>query len=219
MEPKKQIIEIIRHMSGQYSEFEVFNDWIKCLALAIANNQVWIHDELWKEREQACIDTMTKYPEKDRICFSIMRELLVEAMEDYMGDVLGEIFMEGDMGSKANGQFFTPYKVNQITARTVIKKIEKNKKDLFRLYEPSCGAGGMIIAVAQHLREKGINYHRKLFVVAQDLDWRSVYMTYVQLSYYGIRAKVIQGNTLEDRDYRKIPKERTFITPMEIWRI
>lgn len=218
MEPKEKIIKIIRHLSGQYSEFEVFNDWIQCLTLAIANNQERFHDETWKKREQLYMDTINKYS-KESFLFSEMRELLVEAMEKHMGDILGEIFMEGDMGSKTNGQFFTPYKVNQAAAYLTASQMKCDENGIYRLYEPSCGAGGMIIAVAQCLNEKGIDYHKNLEVVAQDLDWKSVYMAYVQLSYYGIRAKVVQGDTLESKPDGNIPKERIFITPMKIWRI
>lgn len=54
----------------------------------------------------------------------------------------------------------------------------------------------MIIAIAAVLKERGINYQYCMKVTAQDLDWRSVYMAYVQFSLLGIDAVVIQGDTL-----------------------
>lgn len=50
-------------------------------------------------------------------------------------------------------------------------------------------------------------------VVAQDLDWKGVYMTYVQLSMLGIDAAVVQGNTLEETFTPDFPPERVLLTP------
>ena len=219
MDYENEIIRTINEISGSRSPYEVFCDWIKCMAIAISNNQTFFRDKIWQEREQLYIDTIKKYSEEEKNNFVKMRELLVSEMENHMGDILGEIFMKSDMGSKINGQFFTPYAVNQATARTLIKQTKPDKNGVYHLYEPTCGAGGMIIAMAQCLKEEGIDYQKKLKVVAQDLDWKSVYMAYVQLSYYGIRAKIIQGDAIENGTQCEAMKERIFITPMEMWRI
>ena len=75
----------------------------------------------------------------------------------------------------------------------------------------------MVIATALCLRDKGINYQQRLRVVAQDLDWKAVYMCYVQLSLMGIRATVVQGSTLtEPYDARKTDPAHVFRTPAEM---
>lgn len=51
----------------------------------------------------------------------------------------------------------------------------------------------MIIAFAKAMAEQGIDYGKCLKVVAQDLDWKGVYMTFVQVSLLGIDAVVVQG--------------------------
>ena len=72
----------------------------------------------------------------------------------------------------------------------------------------------MVIAAAKVLKDRGINYQRRLDVVAQDLDWKTVYMCYIQLSLLGIRAVVYQGNTLtEPYQEGRVDPERTFYTP------
>lgn len=74
----------------------------------------------------------------------------------------------------------------------------------------------MIIAVAKILLQRGVNPQRCMRVVAQDLDWKGVYMTYVQLSLLGIKATVVQGDTLiEPFDSRRYPKERVMYTPAQ----
>ena len=72
------------------------------------------------------------------------------------------------------------------------------------------GGGGMILAFAKMLKENGVNYQKKIFVEAQDLDYRSVYMSYIQFSLCGISAIVKQGDALSTK---KITSDRIFYTP------
>ena len=72
----------------------------------------------------------------------------------------------------------------------------------------------MIIAAAKVLRDEGINYQRVMRVTAQDLDWKGVYMSYLQLSLIGCKARVIQGDTLmEPYDKTRTPRDRILLTP------
>ena len=81
--------------------------------------------------------------------------------------------------------------------------------------EPSTGGGGMIIAAVKVLKDRGINPQYCMDVVARDLDWKGVYMTYVQLSLLGIKATVVQGDSLGEPfiDPRKYSPERVLYTP------
>lgn len=213
----KKIIETIEKIAGKYSAYEVFTDWIRCMALGISNSLQMIHDQIWQEREQAYLDTMRKYTESEQVSFYEMLAWLAESLEDGPDDVLGNIYMHSGMGSKAAGQFFTPFHVSVLNARLSLTEFissfdgEKTKLDI---NEPSCGGGGMIIAVAKVLYEAGINYQKYMRVVAQDLDWKSVYMCYVQLSLLGINAVCVQGNTLlEPYDPRRTHRAHLLYTP------
>lgn len=191
---KKDIIKVINSISGKYSAYEVFTDWIRCCALALSNSCQLIHNKVWQEREQSYIDTMKKYSIEERQKFVVMFNMLVETFEYEMTDVLGQIYMESGMGSKAAGQFFTPYHLSKVCAAMSLPDLDENGKCVIN--EPSCGGGGMIIAAASILKEKGINYQKCMEVVAQDLDWKGVYMCYLQLSLLGIKAVCVQGDTL-----------------------
>ena len=61
------------------------------------------------------------------------------------------------------------------------------------------GAGGMILSFAKALKEKNINYQQELLVEATDISDICVYMTYIQLSLYGIPAVVYCGDTLSQQ--------------------
>jgi hypothetical protein len=211
--PKKEIIETITAMSGRYAPYNIFSDWVMTSAIAIQNSCCMIHDECWQEREKLYISTMERYTEPEREAFAKMFVLLGDALTENMSDVLGEIYMEAGMGSKYTGQFFTPFHLSELCARMGIHPEEIQEGERLRLNEPSSGGGGMIIAACKVLHEAGFDFQRRLDVVAQDLDWKGVYMTYLQLSLIGCRAIVVQGDTLCDPYRRGYPKGRTMRTP------
>lgn len=213
MNRKKDIIKAIQSIAGKYSAYEVFTDWIRCCSIAINNScYLFKHDDVWREREQMYIDTMNRYTVAERMVFIEMFDMLCETLEDNISDVLGEIYMEAGMGSKAAGQFFTPFHLSVLCAEAQMP--EPNERGKILINEPSCGGGGMIIAAAVVLKKKGINYQNVLEVVAQDLDWKGVYMCHLQLSMLGINAVCVQGNTLmAPYDPLKTPKRNILITP------
>lgn len=197
MDYKKKMIDRIQKISGRYSAYEVFTDFVRMGALSIQNTCAQVHGGIWKEREQMYMDTARKYkPDELRVMCELMG-LLTLALEDNLEDVLGDVYMKSNMGSKAAGQFFTPFHLSELTARLGldIDKV-KDTDEVITLNEPSCGGGGIIIAACKVLKEAGVNFQERVKVVAQDLDWKGVYMTYLQLSLIGCNAVVVQGDTL-----------------------
>lgn len=218
MNAKQEIIKRIQNLSGRYSPYNVFSDWIECSALAIQNTCTMPHTKSWEAREKEYLDIMNRYNEKERFAIRELFFLLVDALEEEMTDVLGEVYMAADLGSKSTGQFFTPFHLSELCAKMALPHWEKEYSEhgTISLNEPSCGGGGMIIAAAKVMRDAGINPQRALNVVAQDLDWKGVYMTYLQLSLLGIKAKVVQGDTLADPYRAGYPPERILRTPRDM---
>lgn len=212
-EMKEEIIKSIEKMAGKYSPYNLFSDWVEMCAIAIQNGCCMVHDRFWELREQSYLDIARKYNEKELEEFGKMFCYLGEALTENMSDALGEIYMRLEMGSKYAGQFFTPFHLSELTARLCVvrEEIRQNKRIL--LNEPSCGGGGMVIAMCKALHEEGYDFQRKLDVVAQDLDWKGVYMTYLQLSLIGCRAVVVQGDTLREPYNGSYPPGRTLRTP------
>lgn len=208
-----EIVKEITRMSGNYSGYELFSDWVKALALSISNTTDMIHGKTWKNREQQYMDIVKKHGETLK-SFVKLTSLLMLALETSPRDILGEVYMSAGLGSKQTGQFFTPYHLSVMCAETTVPK-NISEENPFIINEPSCGGGGMIIAASSVLRNRGLNPQRCMEVVAQDLDWKGVYMTYVQLSLLGIKAIVVQGDTLADpfENIKKYPKERVLVTP------
>lgn len=212
-ESEKELVKTIQKLSGKYSHHQVFADWIECFALSIVNAVTILHNQLWNDREKQYVNIMKRYDEKERMEIVKMSYLLTETMKKDMSDVLGRIYMESGSGNKNTAQFFTPFQVSLLCAENVIPKDYDGSRKI-TLYEPSAGAGGMIIAVAAILQRKELNYQNCIKAVAQDLDWIAVYMCYVQLSLLGIDAVVVQGNTLtEPYTSGNYPRSRIFRTP------
>lgn len=196
-EDTKEISKIILTMDAGHSPITVFNDFAALSALAIQNRCTLIESKIWRQREEEYKQIIGKYSATTRVKFPELFARLTMAMEHNPSDVLGTVFMEIGASYSGLGQFFTPFHVSKLCAALAAPELTEHDGDI-TITEPSCGGGGMIIAAALHLRDKGINYQRRLRVVAQDLDWQAVYMCYTQLSLMGIRATVVQGSTLTE---------------------
>ena len=216
IDTENQIINIIGEFSGSYTPYIVFSDWVKMMAVSIQNSCCIIHDKLWQAREKEYIDIVKKYSKKEILAFCEMHALLWQSFDEHgITDYLGEIYMRSGAGSKATGQFFTPFHLSELCAAIRLKDVKEN--EIIKMNEPSSGGGGMILAVAKVMHERGLDYQKNLDVVAQDLDWNGVYMTYVQLSMIGVKAVVAQGNTLsEPYTEEKYNSERILITPAKM---
>ncbi len=187
--PREKIIGCINSMIGSYSAYQIFNDWVEMMALAFANQVMFVGHN---DREKAYLDIVKRYDTEERNKMCEMAAWLTEWADTEMTDMLGYIFMHLNMGSNALGQFFTPYHLCQLVAKLM------DVKDGNVINEPTCGAGGNIIAYAEMLKDNGINYQQHMYAVCQDIDLRAVFMCYVQLSIYGVPACVYQANTLSD---------------------
>lgn len=205
-----EIVKNITSLSGKHNFQEIFSDWVTMMAIAIQNSCTK-HNEIWQAREDKYLAIIKKYTQEEIKTIFNMYSKLVNAFEYEFRDYLGEIFMTISTiaNKKIMGQCFTPFNVSLLAARISCENIKDS------LYEPTCGSGGMIIASARVLFEKGINYQEHMKVIAQDLDNLCVYMTYVQLSIMGINAVVMQGDALEE-SYTQIPEDRKLRTPKNL---
>ncbi len=208
MKYDQQIISLINDMSKYYSPHQVFSDWVEMYAISISNACTLLNSKLKQNREQKYIEIVKKYKEVEQNRFPELCGLLIMALDDDMVDILGNVYMGLESGSKHTGQFFTPNHISRLTARLMPPVTDAD--GVIRFTEPTCGSGGMAIAYAKVLAEQGIDYQKNLEVVAQDIDYRCVHMCYVQLSLLGIKATVIRQNTLT---LEETSEDSIFITP------
>jgi len=174
---------------------QVFSDFCELSALAIRNS---VDLNGHAAREERYLNIIGGYtPEEANRFAEILAELTMELGGD-LSDALGHLYMSLDLGSEDMGQFFTPYHVSQLIAQMTCVNFEEllETREFITMSEPTCGSGGMIVALAETMRAAGFNYQRQLHVTAQDIEITSVHMTYVALSLLSIPAVVIHGNTL-----------------------
>ena len=148
------------------------------------------------ESMERCRKICGRYRPEDIQDLHRLFSLMVSALEAKFHDFLGAIFME--LGDGRQGQYFTPYSVQSLMARMLMPGVQEavKREGLFTLSEPTCGAGGMVVAVAECMLEAGLNPSEQMFVNCIDIDPVAADMAFIQLSLLGIPAEVITGNTL-----------------------
>lgn len=124
-------------------------------------------------------------------------------------DVLGDTYMDlvSTGGQKILGQYFTPEPIARLMVGLTAPDIsEINNAELFRLYEPSCGSGVMVLQFMRYLVENhGPDVLEKISVTGIDLDSVCAKMFAVQMLANGMihgfsygELLVCQGNSLGD---------------------
>ena len=207
---KKIIANMIVEISGHRSPYQIFYDWCTCMAMAFQNSCDMFKDsEIYKHHEELYQNTIKQYSKEEQEKLYEMTGRLFLAFENEISDYLGGIYMEAGCGNKYVGQFFTPFHLSELTAKLGVDGTDKD----YHMNEPSCGGGAMILATAKVLSDYGINFQKRLKVVAQDLDWLGVYMTYIQCSILGIDAIVVQGDTLKEPYVKGYSPKRILRTP------
>ena len=209
---KKVMYMIDKLTSNGYRSAEsVFVDFLTLSACSYSN----VFDLTNKEtREKRYLDIVKKYKKEELNYFSTALGELTMAAEiylqhGYIKDILGYIYTTGQYYKKAMGQYFTPDNIAIFMTEIIngdFKQLEK--EDFISVSEPTCGSGVMILAFAQNMLKKEINYQNSMFADAWDLDQTCALMAYVQFSIYNIPAIVTHGDSLSLKAYSK------WITPM-----
>jgi type I restriction-modification system DNA methylase subunit len=200
---KKNILSILKDNCYRHDNYRIFRDWVELMAIALSNRYNTPDRD---QREAQYMETIGRYETKeiDNFCKAFAQLVLLFEKEGF-NDWLGQIFMELELGNERAGQFFTPYCLSQMMASMTLQDpqsvIDANGE--ITISEPAIGSGGMVIAAAEHLKNKGINYSQYATFTGVDVDDRCVHMSYIQLSLLNIPAVIIHGNTLtlEERSH------------------
>ena len=194
----KTIQKLFAMHQQRHDIYALFSDCMEMAALSIANSV----DLASRERgEVRYLEIAARY---DRAVIDMFPKVLAEvilALEAETGDVLGAVFSGLEIHNKYRGQFFTPYPVCQLMAKVTAGDRASlaaliSQKGYVTAVEPACGAGAMIIALTEAMRDAEINYQKHLHVTAIDIDPRAVHMAYIQLSLLHVPACVILGDSL-----------------------
>ncbi|MEB1764617.1 N-6 DNA methylase [Xanthomonas campestris pv. campestris] len=205
----KTIVKLLESCRYRHDVYTVFSDCMETMAIACSNA---VDQRQFAKREARYLEIVRRYDSDVLASFPKILAEVTMAMQAEPSDVLGAVFGQLELSNTSRGQFFTPFELCRLMARLQIGDGADARAIIARegyvsASEPACGAGAMIIALAEAMHDAGINYQRHLHVVAVDVDPRAAHMAYVQFTLLHIPAVVIVGNTLamEEREHWYTP--------------
>lgn len=209
----KNFTKLYNELSIIYGGVNVFIDFVKMCAISIYNSFAKS-----QEMEQQYLKTINSYRKEHQQIFPKMfGELIMmyEESED-ITDILGPFYEREHLGNNRLGQFFTPTHISDFMSEISLEDEQTlkniiNKRGFISMAENACGAGGIILSLAKSLHKRNINYQQDLLVEATDISDVCAYMTYIQLSLYGIPATVYCGDTLSQNFRFKLETPLFFI--------
>jgi len=191
----KDFVKILENLCPSRHSYEIFSDW---LVMASASLYSWKKDES-VEKQYAEIASRYKKEEIEKL--AQLLDITGEALEKKEQDFLGEVFTFAELTNERNGQFFTPYNISKMMAEMLIGENGFPKHRVCRINDPTCGAGGMLIAAAMVMKDRDFNYQQNAFFVGQDIDQRCARMAFIQLTLLGAPAVIYCMNTLTMQEY------------------
>lgn len=203
---RANIIRMIDEVGRRHDRRMVFRDFVTMSAVALSKLDL----RQAEAREELYMQTVRKYSREEAETIKAMFAELVEGIHVSPRDILGEIFMQLELGNSRMGQFFTPNHICQLMSEMALMAAVVTPDDLAErvakhgcvtIHEPASGSGATIIAMMLAMRERGLNYQRHVHVTAVDLDSTAAMMAYVQLSLMHVPAVIVHGNTLSLEEY------------------
>lgn len=192
----KNVIKLLNQIAYKHHMYDVFRDFVAMTAIALSN----VADKSqFEKREAEYFRVIKKYDKEELKLFPQAFAELVMAYEFGFDDILGSLFMQLELGNSKRGQFFTPYHLCRLMSVITGDEDIREKiatRGFIQAGDCCVGAGAMMIALAQNMKEAGINYQQHLYIVTQDIDITAVHMAYIQFTMYHIPAVVILGNSL-----------------------
>lgn len=192
---KDRVKQLLLQVGQHKGRWQVFRDFVALAALDLSAAADPAQRATRDPEAKAIAD---RYSESELSKLHEAFAHVVMGLEARPHDFLGSLYMLMELGDAWKGQFFTPYEVCLLMAKINLHgaQQEVSEKGFVVVNDPCVGGGAMLIAMAQALRDEGINYQRHMHAVAQDIDITAVHMAYVQLSLLYVPALVIHGNSL-----------------------
>nr|DAY72207.1 MAG TPA: N-6 DNA Methylase [Caudoviricetes sp.] len=186
-----------------------YSDFMEVSVCTLKKPFEYIYDE---NIDNKFLSVLKKYNDKEKEIFPKLLGIFIslmdiEASKGFFTDIAGKIFHLLNAENKRTGQFFTPSNLGYLTASVMDRNIIKKTIDeqgYIVINEPACGSGSLILGLATLMLELGYNPQKQLFIRATDIDKRCVDMCFNQLSYYGLSAVIVHGNTLTQEEWDKL---------------
>lgn len=196
------LVEEIQSLGRTHGVNTVFTNFLELTALVLAIQL----DPLNRAERQESYGKLEKSIDREALsAYGRMTFCLAQSIREYRSDpkdILGEVYTRLKLSNEWNGQFFTPNSISRMMAELLqIPGDIPEGKEYVTINEPTCGSGTMIYGAVWAMQKNGFDYQRKSLFIAQDIDIRCVWMTYIQCCLYRIPVVVIHGNTLTQEEW------------------
>lgn len=195
----RELVKMFNELTGSRSLWQIYNDCVEMFAISIQN--VFAFGKKHKENEDEYKRISSNYSKSELEKISRIFAKIIEMLEDNpFRDLLGDLYMQLNMGSDALGQVFTPYDLSymmsEMTCDIDLIKKEIKEKGYIKVTEPACGGGANIISLCEVLHKNNINYQTQCVIQCQDLSRIAALMCYIVLSLIGCSAVIKIGDTM-----------------------
>lgn len=181
----RKILKEIAHKKSDL--LSVYRDFCRMAACCLA----------LQTREEEYLEVAKNYTKEELSRIAEAFASLVNEMQAHpFTDVLGVYYMEVGARSvqEARGEFFTPKSVCTVIAEMTVKPEEvKRRGRPITICDPAAGSGGIPLAIAELLAPGHVDLMR---LTCQDISSLSCDMCYINMTLWGVPAKIIWGDTL-----------------------
>lgn len=169
-----------------------------------------------KNSELIGVLTTVNYNDKERVPDKKLNQLLLIfdsinlanpnlESEDILGDAYQYLIKQfADQGGKKGGEFYTPTEVVKIMVN-LLKPQEGE-----RIYDPTCGSGGMLIQSIQYIKEHSGN-HKNISLYGQEINLSTWAICKMNMLLHGAKGADIQkGDTIREPKHTEGGVLRTY---------
>jgi type I restriction-modification system DNA methylase subunit len=179
---------ILESISSQHDIHRVFDAFIRFAACALAA----------QTREAEYLEEAKHWERPELELFGSALGALIAEMETRpFEDILGNYYMDCALSTKGkqwNGEFHTPKTICDLMAQITLRENKTVPAEgPITVCEPACGAGAMILSLAQACTPE---VRRRLRVTAIDISRTACDMAFINTTLWGIPTRIIHGNSL-----------------------
>jgi type I restriction-modification system DNA methylase subunit len=180
--------QILQRLAHRQDTRRVFDGFVRLAACALAA----------QTREAEYLEESKRWQKPELDLFGdALGALVLEMESNPFEDVLGGYYLEFAVSSKGqqrSGEFHTPKTVCDLMARMTLGDVKSFPAEgPITVCEPACGAGAMILSLAQVCPPE---IRRRLRVTAIDISYTACDMAYVNTTLWGVPTRVIHGDSL-----------------------
>lgn len=188
--PSSDFRKILERLSHRHDTRHVFDAFTRFAACALAA----------ETREPEYLEEAKRWERPDLHLFAEAFAAIVIEMESRpFEDLIGGYYMEcalSQKGQQWHGEFHTPKTICDLMARMTLGDMESLPAEgLITVCEPACGAGAMILSLAEACPPE---VRRRLRVTAIDISRTACDMAFINTTLWGIPTRVIHGNSLSN---------------------